>query len=158
MSNIGTNPYMMMGQMFGGGGTGGGGGFDIMKLLGGALGSPLGLGAVSQLFGLISGPSWQEKMSKQGANNLKGMLGKDVFNTQKYIAGANRMMIPQVNQYGTAINKRFGLDQGRGQEAFLDKFFELQDANVFQGNYQNDLLKSQRDLAINQTLASLGSR
>lgn len=146
------NPLMFMDGAFGGGGSGGGGGFDIMKLLG----SPLGLGGISQIFGLLSGPSWQEKMSKQGANNLKGMLGKDVFDVQKYIQGSNRSLVPKMNTYGNSVNQRFGLDQGRGQEAFMEKYMQMLDENEYQGRYQNDMAKSQRDLQINQALLSLG--
>lgn len=112
---------------------------------------PIGLNLVGNLFKAIKGDP-TAKVRKKAAGDLSGMVGKDVYDVGKYANMNRRLMVPQANKYGEAVNKRFGFDQGRGQGEFFNQLMESEGQNLYNLSLENEKAKNERDMMIRQLL------
>ena len=111
----------------------------------------------SALLGALAGNPY-DKYNKAGLRHMQSTLRRnpDVINVQGAINRNRANMIPQMNQMGAGINRRFGFDTGRGQGQLMRMLMEQEGGFNLDASMQNDQLKSQRNTRLASALAGAG--
>lgn len=121
------------------------------------LGAAIGFGVplLQGLAGLVQGESWQSKNKKQVFKLMQNRLGQSVLDPSQYMNDMQRAMAPKLNRQGEAINKRLGLDSGVAQgELAYQASFPLMEYFA-QAKMMDAQMRTQRDMALLQSMASL---
>jgi hypothetical protein len=115
----------------------------------------LGLQAGGYLLDALRGDPYK-KYHMKGLKTAQSMLGKDVLPVNRAIAINRASIVPQISQWGEGINKRLGLNTGRGQQALWDMLLQKEGGFNLEAILENARLKSQRDQYLTSLLAGAG--
>jgi len=116
----------------------------------------LGLQGGGAFLQALFGGDPYEKYKKEGARRLMSLSGKPVINVDQAVARNRANQIPEINRLGESVNRRYGFDTGRGQNALLSGLLESERKFTLGTSIQADMAKSDRDFNIARSLASLG--
>jgi len=111
----------------------------------------------SSLLSMLAGNPY-EKYNRAGLDYARNTLRRNpnVIDVQGAIGRNRANMIPQMNQMGAGINRRFGFDTGRGQGQLMRMLMEQEGGFNLNASMQNDQLKSQRNTRLASALAGAG--
>ena len=94
-----------------------------------------------------------EDVRQEGVSRLRRLSGKPVINVNRAIAQNRATQIPRIRRLGESVNKRFGFDTGRGQEALLTDLLESERKFNLGTGIKSDILTGQRDFNIASSLS-----
>jgi hypothetical protein len=100
--------------------------------------------------GLISGLSGTPggDVRREGVRRLRSLSGRPVFDVGRAIARNRAAQIPRISRLGESVNRRFGFDTGRGQQALLTNLLEGERRFNLGADIESQRATSRRDLDI----------
>lgn len=112
----------------------------------------LGLGAVSAVGNWLGG-GYARGVRKEGMNRLRSMYDKPVFDVGAMTAYRRKATLADTQRFGNQMDRRFGLDTGRGFGEFSRGLLSQIDQGAADAYYQEAMARARRNLEIAQTQA-----